>query len=99
MNEDHLEKAEDVDKEERGDPILRSEFDRALKNLNLQKAVGVDEMPAELLCSLRNIWFNRLFKLTSRIYESGEVPSDFNKSIIVSIPNKAQADKLGLSYY
>ena len=55
--------------------------------------MGVGEIPAELLRSLGQRGNNRLFKLASKIYETGEVPSDFKQSTIVTIPKLTHADK------
>jgi hypothetical protein len=37
----------------------------------------VDEIPSELLQSMGDVGSRRLFDLASKIYESGEIPSDF----------------------
>lgn len=88
-----LEREEEVSEDETGDPILRSEFNRALKDLSRNKAAGVDNIPAELLSSLGEDVLNKLFSIVSRMYETGEVPSDFKKNVIIPIPKKVGADK------
>ncbi|KDQ95483.1 hypothetical protein L798_06123 [Zootermopsis nevadensis] len=47
-----IEEVKEVDMEEIGDPVLRCEFDGALKDLSSNKAVGVDAIPSELLQSM-----------------------------------------------
>lgn len=51
-----------------GDPILRSEFEKASKDLNPQKSVGV--ISAELLSSLGQEKNNWLFQFISKICET-----------------------------
>lgn len=59
--ENHLENQEEIDEDERGDPILKSEFDRALKDLDLQKSVEVDEISPELFSSTGQVsWLLKL---------------------------------------
>ena len=62
-----------------GETILRSEFKRALKDLNGRKAPGIDGIPVELLRSAGEEAIDRLYKLVCNIYEKGEFPSDFKK--------------------
>ena len=90
---DIMAKEEEVTEDEIGDPILKTEFERALKDLSRSKATGVDDIPAELLSSLGETALNKLFSLVIKMYETGEVPSDFKKNIIIPIPKKVGADK------
>lgn len=59
----------------------RSEFDKALKDLNPQKAVGVDEISDALLSSLGQEGINRLliFTLIRGIHKTSEILSHFKK--------------------
>ncbi|XP_068085212.1 myb-like protein X [Anabrus simplex] len=47
-----LEQEEAVDADEMEDPIWRSEFNRALRDLNMNKACGIDAIPCELLTAV-----------------------------------------------
>ncbi|XP_068082932.1 tyrosine-protein phosphatase non-receptor type 13 [Anabrus simplex] len=89
-----LEQEEAADAEEMGDPILRSEFARALKDPNRNKAPGIDKIPSDLLTAVGGTSMARLFHLVCNVYQTGEVPPDF-RQIVVSIPKKAGADKCG----
>ena len=91
-----LEEEEGVDTEEKGDPILRSEFNTALKELKKGKAAGVDEIPGEVLQNMGEDALNKLYDIICSIYETGEMPRDFKRSAIVTIPKKAGADKCEL---
>ncbi|CAI6364154.1 unnamed protein product [Macrosiphum euphorbiae] len=73
-------------------PILRSGFELALYELKQNKAPGTDNITAELLqCASMKIK-DALYQLTQDIYEKGDVPDDYCKSIIVTIPKKKGAN-------
>lgn len=93
LGEDILESEEDVNKDDLGDAILRAEFDRALKDLSKNKASGIDDIRSELLLALGETTLTRLFHLVCKMYETGEVPSDFQKNLIIPIPKKQAADR------
>ena len=70
-------------------PVIRSEFDVALYDLKQNKAPGIDNITAELLqCASMKIK-DAFYQLTQDIYEKGDVPDDYCKSIIVTIPKKS----------
>jgi len=75
------------------DPVMREEFDKALKNLKNKKAAGIDGIQAELWKEAGEKVKNRLFQITRDIYVTGEMPEDYIKSIIIPIPKKAPAKK------
>ena len=79
--------------EDKGEPILRTEFEKALKELKQGKAAGVDEIPGEILQNIGEGALKVLYELICYIYETGEMPEDFKRSVIVTIPKKAGADK------
>ncbi|XP_049762340.1 uncharacterized protein LOC126088253 [Schistocerca cancellata] len=87
-----MEMEEDVDEDRMGDTILREEFDRARKDLNRNKAPGVDNIPLELLTALGEPVLMKLYHLVSKMYETGEISSDFKMNIIIPIPKKAGVD-------
>lgn len=72
--------------------ISREEFDRAIKELKGGKATGVDEIPAEILKLGGEELHNRLFELVVEMYDTGIIPKDFEKNIVVPIPKKVGAD-------
>uniref|UniRef100_A0A8D8X5H0 Craniofacial development protein 2 n=1 Tax=Cacopsylla melanoneura TaxID=428564 RepID=A0A8D8X5H0_9HEMI len=83
--------AEEVGGEENN--VTREEFDRALKDLKAKKAIGKDEVTAELLKALPEDMKQLLFEITKDIYASGEVPEDFKESRIVLLPKKSKSKK------
>lgn len=84
---------EEINENEKGESILKSECDRAIQNLKRNKAIGIDDIPSELISSLEDLVIGKLFFLVSRMYESSEVPSDFQNNTIIPILNKSRADK------
>ncbi|XP_049766099.1 uncharacterized protein LOC126095310 [Schistocerca cancellata] len=80
-----IEMEENVDEDE--------EFDRALKDLSRNKDPGVDNIPLELLIALGDPDLTKLYHLVSKMYETGEITSDFKKNIIIPTPKKAGVDK------
>ncbi|XP_049782330.1 uncharacterized protein LOC126184020 [Schistocerca cancellata] len=94
LEDNIVEMEEDVDEDEMGDTILREEeFDRALKDLSRNKVPGVDNIPLELLTALGELVLTKLYHLVSKMYETGEIPSDIKKNIIIPIPKKAGVDR------
>jgi hypothetical protein len=93
LNEKALEPVEEGDTEEYGDTILKSEFERAVKDLRENKASGVDDIPAELIRSSGKRTQDKLFKLICAMYERGEVPLDFQRNTVIPIPKKAGPKK------
>jgi len=87
-----LEELETVDQDEKGDSILRQEFDHALHSLKKNKAPGMDEIPAELIQNAGEKVKDKLYKLICRIYEEGVIPEDFRNSVIITLPKRANAE-------
>lgn len=85
-----LEKINDneQDKEYLEYPVLREEFDKVLRDLKLKKAVGIDEIQAELWKEAGENMLNEFFKLIKDIYRTADIPTDFVKSLIIPIPKK-----------
>ncbi|XKL67517.1 hypothetical protein PGB90_003008 [Kerria lacca] len=88
-----IERENKVDKEELGDTILRSLFDKALKDMKEDKAVGGDGVANELIKNAGKETLKKLFQLTSRMYEEEEVPEHYQRSRLLVIPKKAGARK------
>src|SRR5436190_16121652 len=89
---EQLEEQNKVLDDEKGDSILKEEFELALKELKKNKAPGIDDVPAELLQNASHKVKDHLFELICRIYEEGTMPDDFQKSVIVTLPKKKNAD-------
>ncbi|KAL1448655.1 hypothetical protein WDU94_014027 [Cyamophila willieti] len=90
------EKGTAEEEEEENEPeyeITRDEFERALKDLKARKAIGKDEIPAELLRALDVDMKNLLFEIIKDIYAKGDIPEDFKESKMVLLPKKAKSKK------
>ncbi|VVC40988.1 Hypothetical protein CINCED_3A024301 [Cinara cedri] len=88
-----LKEIESNEEEYKKDPVMREEFDKALKNLKNKKAAGIDGIQADLWKEAGEKVKNRLFEIIRDIYATGEMPEDYIKSIIILIPKKAAAKK------
>ena len=79
--------------DDRGDFILKEEFEKALRSLQANKAPGVDLIAAELLQNLEQAEKIFLFKLVCDMYETGDIPNDYKVNKTVTIDKKEGADK------
>jgi len=83
-----------IDEEDKGDFIVRSELYHAINLLKNNEAYGVDEIPAELLKYTDVDIRNELYKINNEIYLKGKTISGFEKGIVVLIPKKERNTKL-----
>jgi len=86
IDEEHQNHTEEIDQS-----IMREEFDKALMELKNKKAPGVDEIPAEIIQNCGENTNKIIYEMIKECYETGQVPSDFTKCIIVPIPKKTMA--------
>jgi len=77
----------------KGPPILRKEFEIALKELKNNEAPGIDELNGELLKALEGYGKDILFRIIGKAYESGIIPKDFEKYIMIPIPKKKKSER------
>ena len=75
-----IEEEESVDENELGDPILRSKFETAPKELKNNRAPGIGNIQAEILKNSGATAFDRLFELFGKMYKLGIIPKDFKKT-------------------
>ena len=86
-----IEERVDVDIDEIGPELLPEEIIRAVKDMKNNKAVGVDEIPAELWKSLGDKGMEEIVKLCKLMYETGKWPSDFTRLVFVPLQKKDNA--------
>ena len=67
-----MEREEDIASEELGSPIIKSEFEKVLKEFKIKKTHGVDNIPAELLQALDKEMKYTLYCLINNIYTTGK---------------------------
>ena len=91
----NLEEESAVEEDSLGPGILDAEIEGALRDMKARKAVGVDNIPCELLKNLGRDGKRRFFELVRRIYEEGCWPEDFVKTVIIPLPKKKKAVECG----
>ncbi|XP_047474125.1 uncharacterized protein LOC125028693 [Penaeus chinensis] len=88
-----VEEESEVDKYEIGPDIMRAEVLKAIEELKTGKAEGTDNIPAEMLKTLKGTGFNEIVILCQQMYLEGKWPEDFCKSVMVPSEKKTAAKK------
>ena len=78
-----VEEREEVDEEEIGPQVLKSEILLAISEMKEGKAVGVDEIPVEMLKSLGEKAMQELCDICQSMYEEGKWPDDFTRTAML----------------
>lgn len=86
-----IEERDDVDNDEIGAGLLKEEVIRAINDMRENKAVGVDDIPAEFLKRLGSKGTQELVNLCESMYETGKWPSDFTRLVFVPLEKKENA--------
>jgi len=86
-----IELEKDVDEDNKGPEILEEEISKAIRELKNGKAVGMDDVPAELLKILGDGACDHLKRICKKIYATGTWPEDFTKIIMIPLPKKTNA--------
>ena len=76
-------------------PILRDEIVDAVKSLKIGKAPGVDNVAAKLLIAGGDPVIDVLHKLCNHTWRTGEWPTSWTKSLILTIPKKGSIKECG----
>lgn len=63
---------------------MREKFNKTISELKNKKALRVNPIPAKNCRNTQKI----IYELIQKIYETEQVPRDFTKYIIITIPNK-----------
>ena len=69
-------------------PILREEVEIAVASLKKGKSAGVDNIPAELVQAGGETMINVLTQICNRIWRTGEWPTPWTQSLIITLPKK-----------
>ncbi len=88
-----VEAEEGVEEDERGPAVLKSEILLAISELKEGKAVGVDEIPAEMLKRLGEKALQEVYDICQDMYEVGKWPDDFTRAAMIPLPKKNNAVK------
>ena len=70
-------------------PILREEVEIAVKSLKKGKSAGIDNIPGELVQAGGRAMIEALHKLCQKIWESGEWPTQWIQSLVITLPKRA----------
>ena len=81
----------DVEEDNKGPELLRSEIRTAIKEMKRRKAVGADGIPAEFLKILGEDAYMLLERICNKMYETGTWPEDFTKVIMIPLQKKQNA--------
>ena len=91
MQDFNLEDEHQVESDQKGPCLLTEEVYAAIQEMKNGKAVGVDDVPAEILKILDGVALEKLVELCKQIYETGDWPEDFTRIAMIPIPKKANA--------
>ncbi|KAL1447016.1 hypothetical protein WDU94_015647 [Cyamophila willieti] len=78
-----------------GPEILPEEIRAAITQMKDGKAVGLDEIPTELLKCLDEEQIRTISKIFNTIYSAGEIPTEWLKSEFITLPKKPGAKVCG----
>lgn len=73
--------------------ILREEVAAAIKHLKRGKAVGVDEIPIEVIRDMGDIGVDIMHIICTKIWDTGEWPRDWSKSVFIPLHKKGSTKK------
>lgn len=74
-------------------PILREEVEAAVKSLQKGKSAGADNIPAELIQAGGEAMIDALTHICNKIWQTGEWPTSWTQSLIITIPKKGNLQK------
>ena len=77
--------------DDQGEDFLRSEIEKAIKNLKSGKASGNDMITSEMIKALDDAGVDIIHKLLNDIYKTGVIPASMNESIFIRLPKKPKA--------
>ena len=78
--------------EENLQPIFREEVEIAVASL--KKSAGVDNIPAELVKACGETMIDVLTEICNRIWRTGEWPTPWTQSLIITLPKKGNLPEL-----
>src|SRR5207245_2825214 len=91
VEELQVEENEEVDDDEAGPEVLKSEILLAISEMKEVKVAGVDEISSEMLKSLGEKATQKLCDICKDMYEEGKWPNDFTRTAMIPLPKKNNA--------
>ena len=95
MEDLSLEEKGDIEEDKEGPTVLKSEILSAIREMKEGKAVGVYEIPAELLKRLGEKALQEICGICQSIYEEGKWPDDFTSVVMIPLPKKNNVVECG----
>ena len=83
-----IEEEAEVEDDEKGPAVLKSEILAAIAEIKEGKAVGVDESPAETLKRLGDKVLQEIVEICQSMSEEGKWPDDFKRVAMIPLPKK-----------
>ena len=75
----------------KGPELLTREITEAIKEMKRNKAVGVDNIPAEFLKVLGDKGSKELVEMCKKVYNDGVWPEDFTRVVMIPLQKKSNA--------
>ena len=72
---------------------MESEVEAAIQALKMGKSAGIDNILVELIKAGGNIVIQILLDICNKIWETGILPSNWTKSMIISLHKKGSKQK------
>ena len=88
-----VEPEEEVDTDEKGPHILKSEVEKAIKEMRNRKATGDNDTPGDVFKLLGEGGLKILTELSNTIYNTGEWPQVFTEVTMIALKKKTKATK------
>ena len=86
---------DEVDMDEKGPTVLKSEIPSAISEMKEGKAVGLGDIPAEMLKSLKEKALREICEICQDMYEEGKWPNDFTRTAMIPLPKKNREREYG----
>ena len=93
LEELQVEEAEEVEEDDKGPEVIKNEILAAIAEMKDGKAVGVDEIPAEMLKSFGEKALQEICDICQQMYDEGKWPDDFTRTVMIPLPKKNNAIK------
>ena len=72
---------------------MESEVEAAIQALKMGKSAGIENIPTKLITAGGNIVIQILLDICNKIWETGIWPSDWTKSMLISLHKKGSKQK------
>ena len=73
--------APDVEADIEGPEITKDEIRNGIRRMKKGKAVGPDDVAVEMLEAMEDEGIELLYKILNHVYDTGELPEDFLRSV------------------